>query len=182
MVCPIYYVACNGQACDGCSLSGIFKPERPKPKAPPVVEDSDEDEVPVSPEQEQPPPPRQPCCGKCRVLLKDFASAFADPCFRWYWLYNLNSSFSGIIAGTFTFYWYQVTEPDERRREEMNREKRALHRILHSKLSLFAMAGLLSTWLLLLWVQDCGHGRRGQRHQRSHWAGAAHLHHAARSA
>eukprot|EP01052_Picozoa_sp_SAG31_P034745 SAG31_NODE_4101_length_3583_cov_1.895522_2_plen_153_part_00 len=141
-VCPIYYVACNGKACDGCSLSGIFKPERPKPIAPPV--DSDEHEVPVPPPSpepgQQPPPPRQPYCSKCRELLKDFASAFADPCFRWHWLYSLNSSFAGIIAGTFTFYWYQVSEPEERSRRE------------EKIISLFAMAGLLSTRVLLLWI------------------------------
>ena len=116
-VCPIYYLACNGRACDGCSLRGLFKPEQPKPRpAAPAA--------PAAGVGGAAAPPRR-CCQAARDTLRDFTSAFRDPCFRWYWLYLLNSNFAGIIAGTFTFYWCRGRRSHASRHSRASRAGRA---------------------------------------------------------
>jgi hypothetical protein len=101
IVCPIYYVACNGRACDGCSISGIFKPEQPKPERPPPEDNSHTGQERGT----------RRCCQSCYKLTRDFTSAFRDPCFRWYWIYSLTVELSATVAGCLQFYWYQDCFP-----------------------------------------------------------------------
>ena len=74
-VIPIYWLGCSGQACDGCTWRGLFKPERHRPGL------------------NQPRPhargsgtvrERQSRCGRgcCRERLREFTMAFREPAFR----------------------------------------------------------------------------------------------------
>jgi Na+/melibiose symporter-like transporter len=117
-VIPVYYVACNGRAVDGCSRRSLCKPEQPPARKPAAataagVEDADVRPASQQDNVEPQPAPSRPrrCCEGGRELLAEFTSAFKDSCFRWYWLYRLVNEFGGIISGSFTLYWYKDCFP-----------------------------------------------------------------------
>lgn len=112
-VIPIYCVACNGRAVDGCSRRGLCKKEQPPAQDAPQQEPVMQQQTASAPPGNVAPAPRRRRCACLagRELLADFTSAFRDPCFRWFWLFRLVSELGGIISGSFTLYWYKDCFP-----------------------------------------------------------------------
>jgi hypothetical protein len=89
--CPLYLICCNGQACDGWSLQGIWKPEKFVKRVERAVAVNDV----------------RPRCQRWMEDLREFLVAFRDPTYKWFWLYGLLGHFASIFVSQFALYWYQ---------------------------------------------------------------------------
>ena len=126
---PLYCLCCNGRACDGCSWSGIWKPEKEirqkvDMRAKVLKELAQEDTRSRCKRWKDNfyefvrfPPTECPCSFVLVVLLRlrprvslldRFAAqteAFRDPCYKWLWIQGFIGQIGGIIQGQFTFFW-----------------------------------------------------------------------------
>lgn len=93
---PFYCICCNGQAIDGCSWSGIWKPEKfIKREHEEVARTANDDGSALS------------RCQRWKEEFLVFTAAFRDPCYKWLWIQGFIGQFGGMIGGQFSLYWYQ---------------------------------------------------------------------------
>eukprot|EP01043_Picozoa_sp_COSAG02_P030350 COSAG02_NODE_1933_length_10319_cov_22.624168_5_plen_647_part_00 len=92
---PLYCICCNGQAIDGCSWSGIWKPEKSIKRPVETLPSANVDGSSLT------------RCQRWKHDFWAFTAAFRDPCYKWLWIQGFIGQIGSMIGGQFNLYWYQ---------------------------------------------------------------------------